>query len=143
MEDSELLLTVAQVSVAFAGFSGLATGGGDSIHVGLDELDSFSLSVGDMSVDASNLVALDIGYTEALSLNALAYQGAFLPTPTSTAGPIFNFPLTISGTDLASGLAFEYTWASSAQTLELVPEPSTALLLIFGLVALAVRHRVA
>ena len=58
---------------------------------------------------------------------------AFSPITTSVVdGPVvLNFPLNITGTDIASGLEFEYNYTNSTQTLTSIPKPAT--LALFGL----------
>jgi hypothetical protein len=62
----------------------------------------------------------------------LVYGFNPITTATVSDGPILNFPLTISGTDIASGEAFQYTYATSTQTLSAVPEPATFFLVLVG-----------
>ncbi|MDH5576007.1 MAG: PEP-CTERM sorting domain-containing protein, partial [Nitrospirota bacterium] len=51
-------------------------------------------------------------------------------------GIVLNFPLTVKGTDRASGDSFEYEYTASTQTFGAIPEPGTFLLLGSGLVGL-------
>ena len=65
-------------------------------------------------------------------------------TPTTSNGLIaMNSPLHITGTDIASGEAFSYSYTTSAETITFIPEPSTlALCCLLGLGGvLRRRHR--
>ena len=66
-------------------------------------------------------------------VTTLSYATAKLTTPTAVAGPILNssFSATIEGTDIASGLDFEYDYASSAQTL-VVQQPGASVPTLTG-----------
>ncbi|MDH3948456.1 MAG: VPLPA-CTERM sorting domain-containing protein [Gammaproteobacteria bacterium] len=70
-------------------------------------------------------------------VSSLTYN--FLPTTSLTAeGPIvLNFPLSITGTDIASGQSFEYGYTTSTQTVSaVVPIPAATWLFGSGLLGL-------
>lgn len=71
------------------------------------------------------------------------FNGILTPTVNQVGldRPVLNFPLTITGTDIASGRAFEYNYASSTQTLTAIPEPATYALFLIGLAGLGVLRR--
>jgi len=73
--------------------------------------------------------------------NVTSLSYSFLPgTSDSITAPgpiILNFPLTITGTDFASGDAFEYRFTSSTQSISTIPEPGTILLLATGIIYFA------
>ena len=92
-----------------------------------------------MAEFSATLMPADAG----LAVTALSYRYAAKDTPTSNGKITVNFPLTIEGTDIASGEAYQYQYATSSQTVTLVPEPS-AIALSLAAAALAVvarRHR--
>lgn len=68
---------------------------------------------------------------------------AFSPITTSTSSGIIilNFPLTITGTDIASGETFAYLYTDSTQALTFVPEPAALGLFGFGLAGLGIAAR--
>jgi len=69
----------------------------------------------------------------------LVYDFNPITTLTVVDGPILNFPLTITGTDIATDETFEYFYASSTQSLtpvSAIPEPTTLTLWSLGAVAL-------
>jgi MYXO-CTERM domain-containing protein len=76
-----------------------------------------------------------------LAVTALSYQYAAKDTPTSNGKITLNFPLTISGTDIASGQAYEYRYDASSQMVTLVPEPTGAALSLAAALALAFGRR--
>ncbi len=81
----------------------------------------------------------------AVTLRGLTHTGGdhLHPTTTTTSNRviIMNSPLHITGTDIASGQAFSYSYATSTETITYIPEPSTlALCCLFGLGG-AVRRR--
>ena len=65
-------------------------------------------------------------------VTGLTYGFGAIDTQTVLMGISLNFPLTITGTDIATGQEFEYRYATSAPTLTAVPEPSSFVLLAFG-----------
>ncbi len=73
---------------------------------------------------------------------ALSYSFSPINTSTSTGLVVINFPLTIIGTDIASGDDFSYTYANSEVTITPVPEPTTfALCAVLGFVGVVSRRR--
>lgn len=91
----------------------------------LDDLESFSASF--LPTDAGGLAVVSLTY---------AYRPT--DTPTTNDKLAANFPLTIQGTDVASGLEFHYQYDVSSQTVTEIPEPSSIVLAALGLAVLAV-----
>ena len=73
--------------------------------------------------------------------NGLDYGFDPSPTPTAVFDPILNFPLNNTGTDIATGLAFEYRDTTSTQTLTAIPKPATLTLFLAGLAGLGFMGR--
>ena len=75
----------------------------------------------------------------------MASRVAYYTTQLTDGGIVLNFPLSITGTDIASGQAFEYGYTTSTQTVsEVVPIPAAAWLFgsgLIGLVGLARRKK--
>jgi formylglycine-generating enzyme required for sulfatase activity len=90
----------------------------------------------------TTLTAFDMEVAADGSLEALSFTFAPLDTlSVSGGGIVMNSPLYISGTDIASGQAFSYTYANSTETLTNIPEPATMTLLEFGALMLARRRK--
>lgn len=103
---------------------------GDTIWTG-SLLDTFSMSL-----------SLIGGGTNVTSLN---YAFSPISSPTGNNIIILNFPLSITGTDIATGQTFEYEYAQSSQIVStaVVPIPAAAWLFASGLLGLIgiARHK--
>jgi hypothetical protein len=97
----------------------------------LDNILSSSLAFGDgLFTDLETFsMQRDLLTGEIIDLN---YQFAAIDTSTVEKGITLNFPLSISGTDMATGQPFQYSFTTSTQTLSTVPEPSSLALLLTG-----------
>ena len=114
---------------------GLETGGTPYVEYNTDNVLSADIAFGDAvwTLDDLNdfyMKTVDGEVTE------LTYKFNPVNTGTVNGRVVFNFPLTITGTDIASGEDFQYTYATSTHTLSQVPEPATLMLLASGLVGL-------
>jgi hypothetical protein len=69
-------------------------------------------------------------------ITSLGYGFRPITTASFVDGITFNFPLTISGTDTATGDSFEYQYTESVQSLTAVPEPSSLALAVCGAMGL-------
>jgi hypothetical protein len=116
---SELPAEVASTISLSAGFP---TGGG-ATGFGLDEVISVDFVFGDFGViGPNNLMAFDMEIDADGAIEALSYTFSPIDTPSVSDGIIvLNSPLFISGTDIASGKAFSYTYANSTATVTSVP----------------------
>lgn len=65
-----------------------------------------------------------------LAVTALSYQYSPQDTPTVSGRIMRNFHLKIEGNNIASGRPFLYRYDQSMQTVTLVPEPATCILLL-------------
>lgn len=162
--EASLLLDVTYTSPSQTGplsfgLSALPTSVDASFHLGpgvegeepaireffLGDVISADLSFGDGTWTVSELNSFFMKTISGVPTE-LNYEFNPITTPTVVDGPVLNFPLNISGTDIATGEAFEYIYAESTQTLTAagVPEPSTVVLWSLGvgiLVSLNRRRR--
>jgi len=100
--------------------AGFPTGGG-ATGWGLAEVISMNLVFGDI-IAPNNLTAFDMEIDELGGLEAYSYTFSSFNTLSVSGGIIvLNSPLTITGTDIASGQAFSYTYADSTETVILIP----------------------
>jgi hypothetical protein len=99
---------------------GFPTGGGATGY-GLAEVISASLIFGDGVF--TTLSAFDMEVLADGSIETLSYTFAPISTPSVSDGIIIlNSPLFVSGTDIASGQAFSYTYGNSVETFTPVLE---------------------
>lgn len=103
---------------------------------------SATVKFGDATWTTGDLNTFSMEFDDG-EVSLLTYQFSPILSPTTTGNIILNFPLSITGTDIASGEAFQYTYAASAQTLtsSAVPEPATVALGLMGIAGLMVRRR--
>ncbi|MGD9720135.1 MAG: hypothetical protein AB7O59_08120 [Pirellulales bacterium] len=103
----------------------------------LDNMLESSLVFGDAAWDVSDLESFTATFlptdSGALAVTALSYAYRPKDTPTANDKLSANFPLTIQGTDIASGEPFHYQYDTSTQTVTEVPEPSSVALAACGL----------
>ncbi len=76
-----------------------------------------SISLGDASWDEQDIQFFQLGFDATGTLNALTYFTGLIDTASVLMGLTLNFPLTVSGTDIASGLDFSYSCPESEQTI--------------------------
>jgi hypothetical protein len=100
-----------------------------------DVVDS-SLVFGDGAWSAGDLESFSAAFlpTDAggLAVVSLSYAYRAIDTPTANGRLSANFPLTIQGTDVASGLEFHYQYDTSSQEVTFIPEPSSVALAALG-----------
>ena len=111
----------------------------------LADVTESSLVFGDGAWNLADLESFSASFlpTDAGALAVVSLTYAYRPIDTSTANEKLaaNFPLTIQGTDLASGLEFHYQYDASSQTVTEIPEPSSFVLAILGVVGVALCRR--
>ncbi len=130
----------AEVNTTFSLGEGTPAGGGATGY-GLADVITANLIFGDV-IGPNNLMAFDMEVLANGSIETLSFSFSPFDTPSVSGGIIIlNSPLLISGTDIASGQAFSYTYANSTATITAVPEPSTMTLLTLGGLALLRRRR--
>jgi hypothetical protein len=126
------------------GLSELPTSVSATFMLGAGSIGVNSINFFKSDVVSANVTFGDATWTENLldtfsmslsfgTVNSLNY--AFLPITTTqtTDGPIvLNFPLSITGTDIASGQSFEYGYAASTQTVSAAVVPIPAAVWLFG-----------
>jgi len=109
----------ANPEVTIALSEGFPTGGG-ATGWGLADVVSANLIFGDGVF--TTLSAFDMEIDSGGGLEALSYTFTPITTPSvSDGGIIMNSPLFISGTDIASGQAFSYTYGNSTETVTMIP----------------------
>jgi hypothetical protein len=79
-----------------------------------EDLLAAGVTFGDATWTENDIVGFDMMYDG--SVNNLTYLFSPITTQVVDGGVILNFPLTITGTDIASGQSFEYTYGDSTQT---------------------------
>ncbi len=94
---------------------------GGGTGYGLSDVVSANLDFGDGHF--KNLTAFNMEVDGNGLVTALSYTFAAIDTLTAEHIIILNFPLTITGTDIASGEAFAYTYANSTPTRTVLPQP--------------------
>ena len=137
---SDLAALPASVDATF--YLGEGTGGIEpgSLDFAIGDVMLASISFGDGTWTENELVSFSMLTVNGF-INTLLYEFSPITTAAVADRPVLNFPLTISGTDKATGQAFEYTYANSTQTLTQVPEPATLTLFLIGLAGLGVIGR--
>ena len=129
---SQLLVTYSGPEVIFGPISGglkqlpdevcvtfVYGGTKDSGVVELDDVGTVSMEFGDGEWTELSSFAMTIGPGQ--EVTALTYQFSPIDTATTFDMTAFNFPLTIIGTDTASGQDFQYQYGSSSQTISDCP----------------------
>ncbi len=111
---------------------------------GIADVVEASLAFGDVTWNASDLESFSTMLTtdgNERFVIALTYE--FAPKSTSAVNDRIsgNFPLEITGTDIASGENFHYLYDSSTQAVTEVPEPTTLALVALGVVGFMIQHR--
>ena len=129
---SELPTSVSATFMLGAGSIGL-----NAVHFTETDVVSASITFGDATWTENDLDNFAMALLFGSDVSSLTYN--FFPTTSlTTQGPIvLNFPLSITGTDIASGQSFEYGYTASTQTVsEVVPIPAAAWLFGSGLLGL-------
>ena len=104
-----------QVNGTFILSGGFPTGGGATGY-GLDEVISANLVFGDI-IAPNNLMAFDLEIDADGAIEAFSYTFAPFDTPTVSQGVIeMNGIFVVTGTDIASGQPFSYSYANSTAT---------------------------
>jgi hypothetical protein len=133
-------LDVLPASVhAFFLLNGTSSGGydiGDVAEASLTFGDG-AWDQGDLDTFSATLIPTDAG---GLGAMALTYSYKAIDTAHTNGRLAANFPLEIQGTDIASGMAFDYLYDMSMQTVTLVPEPATGLALLIAATTLLFRR---
>lgn len=99
---------------------------------------STNLTFGDTTWTESDLDNFSMSLVVGSGVSSLTYN-YFAAASLTTQGPVvLNFPLSITGTDIASGQSFEYGYTDSTQTVSaaVVPIPAAAWLFGSGLLGL-------
>lgn len=110
---------------------------------GIAEVVEASLAFGDVTWNTSDLESFSstlVADGDERFVTALTYAFAAKNTATVADRISSNFPLEITGTDIASGEDFHYRYDSSTQAVAEVPEPSSTGLALLALVGLASRR---
>ncbi len=105
--------------------------GGGAMGYDLSDVISAELIFGDV-IGPNHLTSFNMEVAADGTVELLTYQFALNDTPTVQGPVIINFPFTVTGTDIATGEAFSYTYANSTPTITLAPAPLT--LSVLGLV---------
>ena len=95
--------------------NGIATSGTDGLEIEMDDVSSAEVSFGDAQWTELQNFSMVIGSSG--NVTSLSYTFFPIDTVTSEGPIILNFPLTITGTDIASGNAFEYQYVNSTATI--------------------------
>ncbi len=106
--------------------------GGGATGYGLSDVISANLIFGDI-IAPNNLTAFSMEVAADGTVESLTYQFSPIDTPTAQGSIVLNFPLTITGTDIASGEAFSYTYANSTATITPVLQPASLTISVVGL----------
>jgi len=94
--------------------------GGGSTEYRLADVISASVVFGDFI--GESLTEFDMVVAANGTVNSLTYTFAAIDTATAAGSIVLNFPFSVTGTDIASGQAFSYTYANSTPTVTLAPE---------------------
>ena len=124
--------------------TGAQPAGGVANSYGLGDVLSTTFIFGGV-IGHNNLTAFAMEVDAGGVTTVLSYAFAPIDSPTAEGVIILNFPYSVTGTDIASGDAFSYTYANSEVTITLIPEPTTltlAALALLGVLAHGRRRRV-
>ena len=99
---------------------------------------STNLTFGDTTWTESDLDNFSMSLVVGSGVSSLTYNYFAAASPTTQGPVVLNFPLSITGTDIASGQSFEYGYTESTQTVSaaVVPIPAAAWLFGSGLLGL-------
>ena len=133
-----------EIPASFLLGKGTPTGGG-ATRYGISDVISADFTLGDGHF--TSLQEFDMELRSDGTFEALSWS--FNPISTLSVGPpaddmmiTMNSPLHIRGTDIASGEAFSYSYATSTETITFIPEPSTfSILCLAGWIATWRRRR--
>jgi hypothetical protein len=116
-------LSELPTSVSATFMLGTGTVGLNSIFFSVTDVVSANVTFGDATWTENLLDSFSMSLSFG-GVSTLNYE--FLPiiTQHSTGGIVLNFPLSITGTDIASGESFEYGYVASTQTVSAVPIPA-------------------
>lgn len=96
--------------------------GGGAMGYDLSDVISAELIFGDI-IAPNNLTSFHLEVAADGTVESLTYQFALNDTATVQGPVVLNFPFTVTGTDIATGEAFSYTYANSTPTITLAPAP--------------------
>jgi len=129
-----------EIPVSFLLGEGTTDGSGTT-RFGIDDVISPNFVFGDGVF--TSLDEFDVEMRADGTIESLFWRFNPITTPSISNGVvIMNSPLFIRGTDIATGEAFSYSYATSTETITFIPEPATfSILCLAGLIATWYRRR--
>ena len=124
---SELPTSVSATFMLGAGTVGL-----NSVIFSKSDVVSADVAFGDATWTESLLDTFSMSLFLGTTVNSLNYAFSPITSPTGNNIIILNFPLSITGTDIATGDAFEYGYTESTQTVSAAVVPIPAAVWLFG-----------
>lgn len=136
----------ASVSATF--MLGAGSVGVNAIHFTEADVVSASISFGDATWTENDLDDFAMSLPVSWDVSSLTYNSFPTTSQTTDGIIILNFPLSITGTDIASGQSFDYGYTASTQTVSaaVVPIPAAAWLFgsgLLGMIGIARRKKAA
>jgi hypothetical protein len=98
---------------------------------GSSDVISADVTFGDATWDVSLLDSFSMSLSSG-NVGGLNYEFLPITTQYSDGGIVLNFPLSITGTDIASGQSFEYGYTESTQEVSAAAVPVPAAAWLFG-----------